>query len=147
MALKPREPGKRIDRTDSGRHHPVMSKGHHSPASAAKIAKCGRTTIMRALKDGSLRAHRDNEGRWRIDADALEDWSSLRRDSDQSHPDMTSATPTDTALAMSVARLEATVEGLQAQLDSVRHDRDRWFAVATAPRPSFMDRIRRSLTT
>lgn len=140
----------RVDRADSGRHHPAMSKGHHSPASAAKIAKCGRTTIMRALKDGSLRAYRDNEGRWRIEADALEDWSSLRQADGRSATalsrDTTEVTSPDTELVMSVARLEATVVGLRDQLDEVRQDRDRWYAVATAPRRSWLDRIRSSLT-
>ena len=130
-----------------------MSKSHLSPASAAKLAQCGRTTIMRAIKDGTLRAVRDNEGRWRIDRDVLEDWSSMRQPdvgsavvmSEIMTVDTTPDTPADMAMATSIARLEATVEGLRDALDQARADRDRWHALATSHRPNFLEKVRRSL--
>lgn len=101
---------------------------------------------MRALKDGSLRAHRDNAGRWRIEKDALEDWSSLRQTDERTAVDMTEVMHPDTELVMSIARLEATVEGLRNQLDQTLAERDRWYALATAHRPNFIERVRRSLS-
>lgn len=108
---------------------------------------------MRAIKDGTLRAVRDNEGRWRIDRDVLEDWSSMRQPdvgsavvmSEIMTVDTTPDTPADMAMATSIARLEATVEGLRDALDQARADRDRWHALATSHRPNFLEKVRRSL--
>ena len=41
-----------------------------------------------------------------------------------------------------VARLEGQADGLRQQIDDLREDRDRWHAVATAPRQSWINRLR-----
>lgn len=46
----------------------------------------------------------------------------------------------------SIARLEGVVDGLRQQADDLRADRDRWHELATTPRPSWLQRIRSSLT-
>ena len=41
-----------------------------------------------------------------------------------------------------VARLEGQADGLRQQINDLREDRDRWHAVATAPRQSWINRLR-----
>lgn len=66
-----------------------MTKRTLSPNQAAKRAKCGRSSIMRALSAGYIRANKNNEGHWEIEPDAVDDWMLLRRSSDRQSPDMT----------------------------------------------------------
>ena len=102
-----------------------------SPKQAAAHAGCGRTSIMRALSSGSLKAMRDNEGNWQISLPALEDWMSLRRSPDRQLPVMTdgqlSVSPADTPETLTrLAVSEARVEMLMKQMDELRQDRDAW---------------------
>jgi len=46
-----------------------------SPQAAADRARCSRSTIMRAIETGKLRAERDNSNRWKVDPEALDIWS------------------------------------------------------------------------
>lgn len=102
-----------------------------SPNKAASRAKCGRSSIMRALKSGQLRAIRDNSGNWQIAEGALDDWLSMRRSSGRTSPAMTashlSATQADTPETLArLAVAEARTEVLTSQLDELRQDRDAW---------------------
>ena len=101
-----------------------------TPQQAAKRAKVGRTTIMRALEREELKAHRDNSGRWKISPEALEDWMSMRpvRSNDGQQPQ--TATDTDhgqllTDAKIQIARLEAEKNGLEARLADTQAERDR----------------------
>lgn len=112
---------------------------------------------MRAIQRGELKAIRDNNARWRIDPEALDDWSDQRRSPDRSHSDQSppaavdtpANTLTDTVLeriktAVRIAELEKEVSGLQAQLEDVRDDRDAWRRMAERPseaRPGLFERI------
>lgn len=99
---------------------------------------------MRALQAGHLHGNRDNEGRWQIDPNALDDWLSMRRSPDRQSPSLppgqgvtTYSDSPETLTRMAVA--EARVEMLTAQLEELRHDRDAWRAqaerLASEPRP------------
>lgn len=101
-----------------------------SPQEAAKRAGCGRTSIMRALSAGHLRAIRDNENKWQIEPDALNDWMSMRRTPDRQRPDMTTGQatviPMDTPETLAqLAAAEARSEALSAQVQDLRTERDR----------------------
>lgn len=101
-----------------------------SPKQAAAHAGCGRTSIMRALSSGSLKAMRDNEGNWQISLPALEDWMSLRRSPDRHSPAMTeghsAVIPVDTPETLArMAAAEARAEILAKQVEDLRQDRDR----------------------
>lgn len=116
-------------------HGPDMDQRTLSPRQAATRAKCGRSSIMRALSSGYLRAIRDNSGKWQIAPEALDDWLSLRRSPDRQSPDHPSepplVTPSDTPETL--ARLAATemrAEMLAAQVEDLKHDRDAWRAQA-----------------
>lgn len=90
---------------------------------------------MRALERHDLRGIRDNNGRWRIAADAVDDWASLRRTSDRQSPDMTNSqtlvTPSDTPETLTkLAVAEAAIKGLEARLVDTKSDRDAWRAQA-----------------
>lgn len=46
-----------------------------SPNTAAQVVGVSRRTIMRAIKEQLIQAHRDNHGRWLIDRRSLETWA------------------------------------------------------------------------
>lgn len=101
-----------------------------SPKQAATRAGCGRTSIVRALSAGQLRAVRDNEGNWQIEPEALDDWLSMRRSPDRQSPVMTigqvAVTPADTPETLArLAAAEARSEALSAQVEDLRTERDR----------------------
>lgn len=105
--------------------------GHMTPQQAAKRAKVGRTTIMRALEREELKAHRDNKGRWKISPEALEDWLSMRpvRSDDGQQPQTETNTNHDQLLTdakIQIARLEAEKNGLEARLADTQAERDRF---------------------
>lgn len=90
---------------------------------------------MRALQAGHLRGIRDNEGRWQIAPEAIDDWMAMRRSSDRQSPVMSagqaSVTATDTPETIAkLAVAEARVEMLTSQLNELRQDRDAWRAQA-----------------
>ncbi len=165
-----------------------MTETTLTPGQAAKRVGCGRTSIMRALTSGELRAIRNNLGQWQIDLQVLDDWSSLRRSPDRQQPDTSLDTSPVTLPEPPVtssgqvrgeleqmreerdnSRLEAASlraenlqlrervdlvqaererevaqlrERLDAEVTQLREDRDRWHALATAPRPGFLERVR-----
>ena len=105
---------KKVARVTGPGHGPDMDRRTLSPRQAATRAKCGRSSIMRALSSGDLKAIRDNSGNWQISPEALDDWLSLRRSPDRQSPDQPSepplVTPSDTPetlikLAVAEARL------------------------------------------
>lgn len=108
-----------------------MSKKMLSPRQAAERAGCGRSSIMRALSSGQLRGIRDNEGRWQIEPEAVDDWMSMRRSPDRQSPDMTTGHPmvtlSDTPETLAkLAAAEAKIEGLEARVEDLKQDRDEW---------------------
>ena len=110
-------------------HSPVMDARMLSPKQAAAHAGCGRTSIMRALSSGSLKAMRDNEGNWRISLSALEDWMSMRTH-DRHQPVMAErqamVIPVDTPETLAkLAAAEARASLLAGQVEDLKRDRDR----------------------
>lgn len=86
---------------------------------------------MRALQSGQLRGIRDNENRWQIDPEAVDDWMAMRRTPDRQSPVMSAGqvpvTPADTPETLTrLAVSEARVEMLMKQMDELRQDRDAW---------------------
>lgn len=129
-----------------------------TPQAAAKRAQVGRSTIVRALSDKTLLGVRDNRNRWKIDAEEIDRWAESRDQRSVTGHDHTdhvvteTVTPTDqqgealTSARIEVARLEAVVGELRERLNETRADRDRWHALATAPRVGLLGRLTRSLT-
>ena len=106
-----------------------------SPRQAATRAKCGRSSIMRALSSGELKAIRDNDGNWQITPDAVDDWLSMRRTPDRQSPDQTKepamVTASDTPETLArLAALEVRAEMLAEQVQDLKIDRDAWRAAA-----------------
>jgi len=107
-----------------------MDTNKLSPKEAAIRAGCGRTSVMRALAAGHLRAIRDNEGQWRIEPEAVDDWQSMRRTHDRQSPvtsiDSHPVTPVDTPETLAkLAGAEARAEALSMQVADLRSERDR----------------------
>ena len=104
-----------------------------TPQKAADRARVGRSSIMRALESGNLKAIRDNKGRWQITPEALDDWLSMRpdtsdRSNDRQSPAMTAADTPETLIKLAVA--EARLTDAQTALVEMREDRDAWRAQA-----------------
>ena len=118
-----------------------------SPREAARIAKVGKSTIMRAIEAAQLEARRDNRNQWRIEHSALDRWTTDRpgsdRDSpmDRTEPDRDSpigrigadwstlADDLNTA-RLTIAQMEARLEERAALVRAAEADRDRWRALA-----------------
>lgn len=103
-----------------------------TPQKAADRARVGRSSIMRALESGNLKAIRNNKGRWQITPEALNDWLSMRpdapdRSNDRQSPPMTADTP-ETLIKLAVA--EARLTDAQTAFTEMRADRDAWRAQA-----------------
>lgn len=82
---------------------------------------------MRALKDRSLPAIRDNRNRWRIDQDELDRWSTARAVTGRPLTvDMTADTSGHVANSAEIAALRAENGQLRERLDELRQDRDAW---------------------
>lgn len=124
-----------------------------TPQQAADRAGCARSSIMRALSLGNLKASRNNLGHWLIDPAVLDDWLSMRSpvrhspsiriDTSVDTPSITLDSSADTALSelrreRDEARLEAAAMRAEAvqlrerlgearsHMDDARVDRDRW---------------------
>jgi excisionase family DNA binding protein len=126
-----------------------------TPLAAAKHAGCGRTTIMKAIKEHDLHATRDNRNRWKIDAEDLEKWMENRPVTDATVTDsdgVTDATVTATDATMQLMKdlgaAEATIIELRSQLektdarnaDEIRR-LERIIERLSAPKPSLIQRI------
>lgn len=107
--------------------HSVLA--HLSPAQAAQVAGVSRWTIMRAIKDQSLLAKRDNRNHWNIDPDDLDRWrASTVRTVKVAHPSHTQNDTLETL--MKVASLNAENDQLRERLLEVQADRDAWRKMA-----------------
>ena len=123
-----------------------------TPQQAANHAKVGRTTIMQALKSQELKGIQSNNGRWKITEEALEDWMSLRPDSDRSprqkSTDIDSVNVSSELIEakVEIAKLTAEKAGLEARLLDAHAERDRLsealkIALEPGPRLSFWRRF------
>lgn len=123
-----------------------------TPQAAADHLEIGRTTVMNAIKDRRLLAHRDNSGRWKITLEDLETWWKSRpKPVKKTAPVTVNATGTDSALvsaeiragiaeakvellekthAAEMIRLEGIIEALTAKLAAPEH-----------PKPTFLQRL------
>lgn len=89
-----------------------------SPAAAAKRSGVSRSVISRALKDGSLRGTRKNNGHWSIDEDHLDAWLGRVTHRADEKPAQAAHHPDDIAR---IAELETVVENLRAELADTSH--------------------------
>lgn len=107
-----------------------------SPREAARIAKVGKSTIMRAIEAGQLEARRDNRNQWRVDRSALDRWIAVRPEPDRNSParrtgsDRASLADDLAAARLTIARLEARLEERSALVSAAEGDRDRWRELA-----------------
>lgn len=124
-----------------------MDRTTYSPREAARIVGCGRSSVMRALASGELKAMRDNRNSWKIAREDLLSWSSDRAEPDRSGPDLppdrTDIGPPD-QLPDQLADAEKRAAIAEARLSDAIADRDQWRALAlrlSEPRPSFFDKL------
>jgi excisionase family DNA binding protein len=102
---------------------------HMSPAQAAQVCGVSRWTIIRAIKNNSLNAIRDNKNNWKISKDSLDLWWSAHS-AHTVHEPMTAhdESPTEAIvelkqmLAVEVARTAAA----ERARDQAEADRDQW---------------------
>lgn len=99
-----------------------------TPEQAAKRANCGRSSIMRALKNGDLPGTRDNRNRWKIDPQDVDRWSQNRPDNDRSQTADMTGQNVDIART---AALEAENGQLRERLNEMRAERDHWRQIAS----------------
>lgn len=110
-------------------HHPAMSR-LLSPVQVAKLAQCGRSSVMRALSSGDLRGIRDNKNRWQVDEEEAKRWAGQRPEHDRSktgqEPDIDRPEPVNmTEHAAKLAAAETEARMLRDQVADLRADRDR----------------------
>ena len=118
-----------------------------SPREAARIAKVGKSTIMRAIEATHLEARRDNRNQWRIERSALDRWTMDRLGSDRDSPTDRVKADRDSPLGrtgadwstlvddldkarLTIAQMEARLEERTALVRATEADRDRWRALA-----------------
>lgn len=109
---------------------------HLTPAAAAARAGVSRTTIIRALQSQHLRGIRDNAGRWRIDADALDAWRAARAATvqpDSLHTIHAHRLDTGTDTGHDLARLAAQLAEMTAERDAWRQQAQTLAALAVPP--------------
>lgn len=119
-----------------------------TPREAARLAGCGRSSIMRALASRALPATRDNHNAWLIRREDLDQWSGTRtmagpvtgpgNDRTMSEP-VTGPGP-DPGTAARLAAAEARVEALAGQVADLRQERDRLFALTERLSESLAER-------
>ena len=130
---------------------PDRTVGHDrstlSPREAARIAKVGKSTIMRAIEATYLEARRDNRNQWRIERTALDRWTMDRPVSDRDSPTDRVKADRDSPLGrtgadwstladdldkarLTIAQMEARLEERAALVRAAEADRDRWRALA-----------------
>lgn len=110
-----------------------------TPAQAAERAGCGRTKIMKALKNKELYAVRNNKNRWQIDSADLDEWS--QRNIEETVRVTDSATIEDSEKTAKISALSAEVSVLRERIDDLKEDRDSWRELALRPAPSLLERI------
>lgn len=118
-----------------------------SPREAARIAKVGKSTIMRAIEATQLEARRDNRNQWRIERSALDRWTMDRLGPDRDSPTDRTKADRDSPLGrtgadwstladdldkarLTIAQMEARLEERAALVRAAEADRDRWRALA-----------------
>ncbi|WP_221831371.1 helix-turn-helix domain-containing protein, partial [Paracoccus yeei] len=118
-----------------------------SPREAARIAKVGKSTIMRAIESTQLEARRDNRNQWRIERSALDRWTMDRPGPDRDSPTDRAKMDRDSPLGrtgadwstladdldkarLTIAQMEARLEERAALVRAAEADRDRWRALA-----------------
>ena len=124
-----------------------MDRTTHSPREAAHIVGCGRSSVMRALANGELKAMRDNRNSWKIGHDDLLSWASNRTEQARSGPDLTTdhhEPEPQNQLADQLADAEKRAAVAEGRLSDAIADRDQWRALAlrlSEPRGGFLDRF------
>lgn len=107
-----------------------------SPREAARIAKVGKSTIMRAIESTQLEARRDNRNQWRIERSALDRWTMDRPGPDRDSPlgrtgaDWSTLADDLDKARLTIAQMEARLEERAALVRAAEADRDRWRALA-----------------
>lgn len=118
-----------------------------TPAQAAKRSGVSRPTINRALKSLALQGRRDNQNRWQIDPEDLDEWLDARRG--EQHVTSGHDQPVNNQydqLEQVRAELGEVREKLAAETaraNAAETDRDRWQAMAEklADRPGWWARL------
>lgn len=126
-----------------------MDRTIYSPREAARLIGCGRSSIMRALASGELKAIRDNRNSWKISHEELISWSLNRTEQVRSGPDLSTDRSEEGPLnqmANQLADAEKRAAVAEARLSDAIADRNEWRTLAlrlSEPRPGFFDRLSR----
>lgn len=98
-----------------------------TPAQAAERAKCGRSSIMRALESKSLRGERDNKNRWKISPEAVDNWAKSRPDTDRPETGQNAGIDRSETghIREELAAAKAEIAGLRDRLSDTQAERDR----------------------
>lgn len=110
-----------------------------TPAQAAERARCGRTKIMKALKNKELYAVRNNKNRWQINSDDLDQWS--QQNVAETARDTDADTIKDSEKTDKISALEVEVKMLNERIDDLKEDRDAWRELALRSTPTLFERI------
>lgn len=119
-------------------HSPDMSKSL-TPAQVSKMAKCGRSSVMRALASRELPGIRDNSNRWKISAEDAQKWAGQRPNTDRTITESdrketghtatdTHQNPTQSALMDAIAEAagqRARANALAEQVNDLQKERDK----------------------
>lgn len=114
-----------------------------TPAQVAKMARCGRSSVMRALVSRELPGIRDNSNRWKISAEDAQEWAGQRPDTNRPVADSnrtetghtvsdTHQNPLQSALTEASAEAagqRARADALAEQVNDLKKERDRLLSI------------------
>ena len=92
-----------------------------SPQKAADQAGVSRRTVMVAIENRSLPAHRNNKNHWQISPEDLQRWIDERGTSPDTKPDTSSGTTTETStdsISIQLVSLKVENADIRARLDA-----------------------------
>lgn len=108
-----------------------MDRTMLTPAQAAERARCGRSSVMRALESKALRGERDNKNRWKISSQAVDEWAKSRPETDR--PETGQNPDSDRTevghVREELAAAKAEIAGLRDRLADTQAERDRLAAL------------------
>ncbi len=93
-----------------------------SPQQAADRAKVSRRTVMLAIQDKRLEAHRNNKNHWQIAPDELDRWLATRPDTSHQKSDAPTEMTSDQSEA--ILHLRDKVDDLEKRVAELTQERD-----------------------
>ena len=97
---------------------------------AAKASGKSKSTISKAIKNGTISANRLSNGRFEIDASEL--FRVFKKRSETDNKERMSTSPETLENAVKMARIEERLEASERRNKELEEDRDKWRQQATA---------------